>query len=563
MPRVRWASAHHPAVRVPGRLLPRAQPAVPTAPRDGGPRPTIPSSQPVLLYVGVLLLALCLSVMPAPLRAQDTLVVGSKNFEENRLLAEIFAQLLEAKTDLTVERRLNLAGTQVCFEALRTGAIDLYPAYSGTGLVSLLGESPNLSTSEALSRVRRVFLERWDLWWLSPLGFENAYEIAVPRSLARKHGLTTISDLAEISASLDAAFGYEFSEREDGLPGLREVYGLEFADVRPMQQALKYQAAGRGEIQALDVYTTDGRLLTYDLVVLEDDRDFFPPYEAAALVRGATLEAHPEIGTVLGLLAGAFDEDRMRELNLRLQENGEEASAVATDALTSLGLLEATGDRTETRTSSRTGFWGYVTSHRAELGRRTLEHLGMTAVALLLGCLLAIPLGLLLERRRDWAEGLIRGVGVTQTVPSLALLAFMIPLLGVGWVPAVAALWIYSLYPILRNTYSGVRDAGPGAVEAARALGMTEGQILRSIRLPLATPTILAGVRTAAVITVGTATLAAFIGAGGLGEPIVTGLQLANVPMILSGAVPAALLALLVDGVLALIERRLRPRGID
>lgn len=506
---------------------------------------------------------LAIALLALPTYAQETVVVGSKNFEENRLLAEIFAQLLEAKTDLTVERRLNLAGTQVCFEALRSGAIDVYPEYTGTGLVSILGESPDLSRAQALNRVRKVFLDRWNLWWLSPLGFENAYEIAVPQALARERSLATISDLAEISGNLDAAFGYEFTEREDGLPGLREVYGLEFANVRAMQQALKYQAAGQGEVQALDVYTTDGRLLTYDLVVLEDDRDFFPPYEAAALVRGATLESHPEVGTVLGLLAGAFDEQRMRRLNLRLQEEGEEATVVAADALAELGLIESGSGEDGSRGSSREGFWAYMVGHRSELGRLTLEHLGMTAVALLLGCLLAIPLGLALERRRDWAESLIRGVGVTQTVPSLALLAFMIPLLGVGWLPAVVALWIYSLYPILRNTYSGVRDAGPEAVEAARALGMTETQILRSIRLPLATPVILAGVRTAAVITVGTATLAAFIGAGGLGEPIVTGLQLANVSMILSGAVPAALLALLVDGVLALVERRLRPRGID
>ena len=511
---------------------------------------------PLLALLATLLLAF-------PVQAQDTIVVGSKNFEENRLLAEMFAQLLEAKTDLTVDRRLNLAGTQVCFEGVRTGAIDVYPEYTGTGLVSILGESPDLSRPEALNRVREVFLERWDLWWLSPLGFENSYEIAVPRSLAAKHDLQTLSDLAQISRTLDAAFGYEFAEREDGLPGLREVYGMEFANVRSMQQALKYQAAGQGDVQALDVYSTDGRLLTYDLVVLEDDRDFFPPYEAAALVRGTTLEEHPEVGAVLGLLAGAFDENRMRELNLRLQEGGEEAAAVAADALRELGLLESAEGAEDARRSNRAGFWSYMVSHRHELGQRTLEHLGMTAVALFLGCLLAIPLGLALERRRDWAETLIRGVGVTQTVPSLALVAFMIPLLGVGWLPAVVALWIYSLYPILRNTYSGVRDAGPDAVEAARALGMTEGQILRSIRLPLATPVILAGVRTAAVITVGTATLAAFIGAGGLGEPIITGLQLANVSMILSGAVPAAVLALLVDGLLALVERRLRPRGID
>ncbi|HYO15202.1 MAG TPA: ABC transporter permease, partial [Thermoanaerobaculia bacterium] len=209
------------------------------------------------------------------------------------------------------------------------------------------------------------------------------------------------------------------------------------------------------------------------------------------------------------------------------------------------------------------GVWEYLRAERRNLLRRTLEHLGLSAAALALGALIAIPLGLYLERRRWGAEPVIRFLGLFQTIPSLALLAFMIPVLGVGIVPAVVALWIYSLFPIVRNTYTGVRDADPRAVEAATALGMTPGQILRQIRLPLAAPVVMAGLRTAAVLTVGTATLAAFIGAGGLGEPIVTGLQLANTAMILSGAIPAAVLALLVDGVLGWIEKALRPPGLE
>jgi osmoprotectant transport system permease protein len=187
----------------------------------------------------------------------------------------------------------------------------------------------------------------------------------------------------------------------------------------------------------------------------------------------------------------------------------------------------------------------------------------LSASALVLGILVAIPLGLVLERRRDLAEPVIRAVGITQTIPSIALLAFMIPLLGIGTVPALVALWIYSLFPILRNTYTGVRDAAPDAVSAAGALGMTDWQVLRRVRLPLAAPVILAGVRTSAVLIVGTTTLAAFIGAGGLGVPIVAGLQMANTTMILSGALPAAALAVAVDMVLGRVEQRLRPRGIS
>jgi osmoprotectant transport system permease protein len=199
---------------------------------------------------------------------------------------------------------------------------------------------------------------------------------------------------------------------------------------------------------------------------------------------------------------------------------------------------------------------------KAQLGRLTLRHLLLVGVSLLAAILVAVPLGLGLERIRAGAEGTIRAVGVLQTVPSIALLAFMIPLAGIGVLPALVALFLYSLYPILRNTYTGVRDASPEAVDAARALGMTRWQQLRHVRLPLAAPVIMAGIRTAAVITVGTATLAAFIGAGGLGDPIVSGLALSDTRMILSGAIPAAVLALVVDGALAVAEKLVSPRGL-
>jgi osmoprotectant transport system permease protein len=502
---------------------------------------------------------MCAVVLPAA--GGDGIVVGSKNFAENRLLAEMFARLVEDRTGLGVERRMNLAGTQVCFEALRTGAIDLYPEYTGTGLVTLLGEPPRGDATATLNHVRREFLDQFDLWWLPPLGFENAYELAVPSELAKQYGLRTISDLAGVAKELRAGLGYEFIERDDGLPGLRKTYGLRFKDVRALQQTLKYQAVAAREVDCLDVYTTDGRLLVYDLTVLEDDLGFFPPYQAAPLVRGETLRSHPEIGNVLSLLADALDEEAMRGLNLRVQEKGEPIARVAQEALEGLGLV---GERPVDAVSTReVSFLGYMWSQRNELGMRTVEHLGLTALALALGVLVAVPLGLFLERRRGAAESVIRAVGVSQTIPSIALLAFMIPLFGVGAVPALVALWIYSIFPVLRNTYTGVREASPDAVEAARALGMTDGQVLRRVRLPLAVPVILAGARTSAVLTVGTATLAAFIGAGGLGVPIVAGLQLADTTRILSGALPAAALALVVDRGLAGVERLLRPRGMD
>ena len=494
------------------------------------------------------------------------IVVGSKNFAENRLLGELFAQLIEARTDLEVERRLGLAGTEFCFEALREGSIDIYPEYTGTGLVTLLGEDPSASKFEALGTVRAEFLRRFDLHWLAPIGFENSYELAVRGDLAvpGAGNLRTISDLVPFAPDLRAGFGHEFIERDDGLPGLARAYGIRFGSVQPMLQAPNYQAAAAGAIDVIDAYTTDGRLLVYDLVVLEDDLGFFPPYEAAPLVRGETLDRYPQIGAVLGLLGQAIDEDRMRAVNLRLQEQHEAIEVVAYDLLRDLELLPAGAETVSPDLAPpASGLIAYMWSRRRELGRYTVEHIALSGVALGLGILLAVPLALGLDRfRTGTSETLVRIIGMSQTLPSLALFGFLIPLLGVGVVPTVVALWIYSVFPILRNSCTGLREADPDAIEAATALGMTSGQVLRRVRLPLAVPTIMAGVRTAGVITIGTATIGAFIGAGGLGQPIIAGVQLVNIHQILSGAIPAALLALVADAALGGLGRALRPRGV-
>ena len=500
---------------------------------------------------------------PVLASSNSTIIVGSKNFLENRLLAEMFAQLIEAHTTLTVERRLGLAGTQICFQALTTGGIDLYPEYTGTGLVTILGEPAMRDPSAVLNRVRSEFRKRWNLWWLAPLGFDNSYALALRRDRAHAFNIRTITDLVRVAPKLKAGFGYEFIQRADGLPGLKQLYGLQFHDVVGMQQSLKYQATENGDVDVLDVYTTDGRLAVYDFVVLEDDRQFFPPYDATALVRGAMLKRHPELGQVLSLLTNALSPKRMRELNLRIQEQGEAIPQVAYDALHTLHLVKEDHPSTTATIKESTSFLSYMWERRATLMVRTGEHLGLAGTGLLLGIMLAIPLAFILERWRTGAETMIRFIGMSQTIPSMALLAFMIPLFGVGALPAIMALWIYSLYPIVRNTFSGLRDAAPTVVETGRALGMTEWQILRSVRLPLAAPTIMAGIRTAAIWTVGTATLAAFIGAGGLGVPIVSGLQLADVNIILSGALPATILALIVDGLLGWVERLVRPRGLE
>jgi osmoprotectant transport system permease protein len=483
-------------------------------------------------------------------------IVASKPFGESYLLAEMFSQLLEAR-GFRVDRRPGLGATEVAFQALRQGAIDVYPEYTGTGLLAILHEKPTPDPREVYDRVAREFRDRYGVRWLPPLGFENTYAIAVRRETATRLHLATLSDLARASSGLRAGLTADFIGRPDGLPGIAAAYGVRFRSVQALLPAVKYQALAAGEVDVIDGYSTDGFIARYDLVVLRDDRRFFPPYEAAALAGAGLGERRPGAVAALTELSGRLTVETMRRLNRRIEVDGEPIPRVAADALADLGLTRVPAASRAVGRTAGEGLLPYLWDRRATLASLTGRHVLLVVVSLGAAILAAVPLGLALERLRGGAEPVIRAVGVIQTVPGIALLAFMIPLLGIGVVPALVALFVYSIYPILRNTYTGVRDAAPEAVGAALALGMTPGQVLRYVRLPLAAPVIMAGIRTSAVINVGTATLAAFIGAGGLGDPIAAGLALSDTKMILSGALPAALLALAVDAGLGMCERAL------
>jgi osmoprotectant transport system permease protein len=487
------------------------------------------------------------------------ITVASKPFAESYLLGEMFAQLLEAR-GFRVDRRLGLGATEIAFGALRSGAIDVYPEYTGTGLLAILHEQPQRDARAVFGRVATVFPQRFDAYWLPPLGFENTYAIAVRPETAARYGLRTLTDLSRAAPRLTAGLTPDFVGRPDGLPGLQREYDLRFASVRSLLQSVKYSALVSGNVDVIDGYSTDGLIARHQLVVLADDRNFFPPYEAAALVHGRFYREFPGAVAALTELSGRIDQHFMRRLNERVEARGEPVPEVAAAALRELDLAGDALLEGEAAGESESSLLRYFVDRRVLLARLTLRHLLLVLTSLSAAIVIAVPIGLALERGGATAEPVIRAFGVLQTIPGIALLAFMIPLLGIGVVPALVALFLYSLYPILRNTYSGVRDAGPDAVEAARALGMTPGQVLRFVRLPLASPIIMAGIRTAAVIGVGTATLAAFIGAGGLGDPIVAGLALSDTRMILFGAIPAALLALVVDTALAVIERFITAR---
>ena len=505
-----------------------------------------------------LVLALLVSALRLPARADPpTVVVGAKNFTEGAILAELMAQAIERHTDAHVERRFNLAGTQVAFEALRTGGIDLYAEYTGTGLRDILGDaSPVQNAAQALARVSDAFAERYNLLWLAPFGFNNTYVLMMRRDRAQALGIATLGDLA--AHPLRYGMSHEFLERRDGMPGLRGVYDLNVASLVGMEHDLAYSALAEGAIDVSDGYSTDAKIVTQYLTVLVDDKHFFPPYEGAPLLRRDLVTRLPGVVDALSLLAGRVDDDTMRRLNHAVEGENRNPAEVAGTFLQQLGLIDTAVD-TQTRARSLLGLlW--------QRRRVTLDlaswHLVLTGSAELLACLVAIPLGIGASRRPRLATVALGGAGVMQTIPSIALLAFMLPLFGIGAKPAIAALFFYGLLPILRNTVTGLRGIDQRMIEVGLGLGMTPGQLLRQVELPLAAPVILAGVRTSTVINIGTATLAAFIGAGGLGDPIVTGLTVTDVNLILSGALPAALLAVLVDGLLAGVERWATPRGL-
>jgi glycine betaine/choline ABC-type transport system substrate-binding protein/ABC-type proline/glycine betaine transport system permease subunit len=479
---------------------------------------------------------LLLCAAPA-LRAGTALAVGSKAFAESHVLAEIAAQLLEHH-GFAVERRLGLGGTLITYTALREGEIDLYPEYSGT-LAQVILKQPGLQ-GDALRAAAAG--ERLSL--AAQFGFNNSYALAAPRSLAQRLGLESISDLARYP-DLRLGFSLEFLRREDGWPALRAHYALP-QQALGMEHALAYPALQAGQLDITDAYTTDGELERYAITLLADDRGFFPAYDALLLARQ---DLPPEAARVLAQLDGRLDGATMRDLNRQVNQEGLSPRAVASGFLAATGLLPTERPGAATAPPGR---WRRIAGH-------ILTHLKLTGSALALACALAIPLALAASRLPRLARVLVYLCGLLQTIPALALLALLIPWLGLGAAPAVLALFLYSLLPIVRNTLTGIDSVDPLLRQVATGIGLGTWQRLWHIELPLALPTLLAGIRTAAIISIGTATLAAFVGAGGLGEPIITGLTLNDHRMILEGAIPAALLALLAELLFEGAERLLRP----
>lgn len=494
--------------------------------------------------VAMLLVVLCAAASAAQQADRsDRLVIGSKSFTESAILGHALRLLAQDAGEDAILR--SFPGSTIAFTALRTGEIHAYPEYTGTLRRELLS-GIGLETDEEL---RDALAER-GIAMSDPIGFNNTYAIGVTRRTAERLGLRTVSDLAR-HPGLRLAFSTEFMNRGDGWPGLRDTYDFQ-SPARGIEHSLAYRALETGAIDATDLYSTDAQIGAMDLVVLEDDKGYFPRYDAIILYRSELETTHPHALASMLRLEGRIDEETMRTLNARAEiGDGDgprlDPAVVAADAVESWFGVQAP-PATE--------------SLRARVLARTWEHLALVGVSLGVAITLALPLGVVAARSRAAAGPILAATGILQTIPAIALLVLLIEPFGIGPRTAIVALILYSLLPIVRNTHAGLTGIPGDLIESADAIGLTRLQRLRAVELPIALPTVLAGIKTAAVINVGTATLGGFISAGGYGQPIFTGITQNNFDKILEGAVPAAAMAILAQLAFDAVDRLIVPRGL-
>lgn len=466
----------------------------------------------------------------AAMAADGTLHVGSKRFTESYILGEVLTQTA-AKVG-PAQHRQGLGNTAIVLAALQAGSIDVYPEYLGTIDQEIL-KNTRASTLDEM----RAQLAKLGLGVGVPLGFNNTYALAVR---ADQQDIKQLSDLKS-HPTLKFGLSHEFIGRADGWPGLKERYGFT-SEPRGLDHGIAYEALNARQVDVIDIYSTDAKIAQYKLRVLDDDLHYFPRYDAVLLYRLDLPQRLPKAWHALQALQGTISNADMIAMNAAVEIGGKSFAAVAQARLTPTATTTA-------RDGLRAKLFG------PDLWQLTRQHLLLVALSLALACLVGIPLGVLAAHVKALRQPVLALVGVLQTVPSLALLAIMIPLLGmIGTVPALVALFVYALLPIVRNTCTGILQVPAGLRTAAVALGLRRGVTLTHIELPLALPVILAGIKTAAVMCVGTATIAAFIGAGGYGERITIGLALNDNDMLLAGAIPAAVLALITQGLFELAE---------
>lgn len=493
-----------------------------------------------LLKTSLILFLFILNSCNSSNDSQNEIKVGSKKFTESVILGEIISQLA-ANAGADVEYRKELGGTRVLWNALLNGDIDIYPEYTGTITQEILSDK-NINDLKDLKNE----LSEYDIEISKPLGFNNTYAIGMKRDRADKLGIDKISDLKK-HPDLKFGFTNEFLDRGDGWPSLQKAYRLNQQNVTGLDHDLAYRGLESGHIDVIDLYSTDAEINYYDLKVLKDDKKHFKDYFAVLLYRKDLEDRDPKALSSVIKLENNISEESMVSMNAESKIEGLSDGAIASNFIKEKFLIETIPVK-ETFLS--------------RLFHNTLQHLFLVVISLSAAIIVAIPLGIFAYKSQKFGNLVLSIVGIIQTLPSLALLVFMIPFFGIGAVPAIVALFLYSLLPIVRNTYTGLKEIPRDIEESAQALGLTEFARLRLIEIPIASRSILSGIKTSAVINVGTATLGALIGAGGYGQPILTGIRLDNIGLILEGAIPAAVMALLVQGLFDLSERVFVPKGL-
>lgn len=494
-------------------------------------------------FLSILILA------PAVAWAADDVTrvtVGSKAFTESVILGEVVVQLARHQ-EYEAAHKQQIGGTRLVWEALLAGQVDVYPEYTGTMIEEILADQ-NLDGEAAL----KAKLAELGLRMTRPLGFNNTYAIGMKEERAEQLAIRTISDL-QGHPELRVRFSNEFMQRDDGWPSLSARYQLPHTDVRGLEHALAYKALDEGVIDVTDLYVTDAKIQALQLRLLEDDRSHFPRYDAVFVFREDLMQRAPKLVRALHSLEGQISDAQMVGLNANVEIEGMSEAQVAADF-----LARTLGIKSVTKQESTIG----------QVARHALEHLNMVGVSLLAAVLVAVPLGIIAAYRANLAQPILAVTGIIQTIPAIALLVLLIRPIGyfvkdLGYPQVVVALFLYSLLPIVRNTYTGLQTISPQLRESAIALGLPPLVRLWRIELPLASRTILAGIKTAAVINVGFATLGGLIGAGGFGEPIFAGIRRQDdFTTIVLGALPAAALAMIVQGAFELAERVIVPRAL-
>ncbi len=485
--------------------------------------------------IGLSLLLVLSAILPS---VAQTIVVGSKKFTESYVLGEIAKRVLQ-NAGFKVEHKQGIGATEIVWLALIHGDVTAYPDYTGTIGEQIL-KKPGGMTAGAMQKA----LEKFGVGMTGDLGFDDTYALAMRRQDAERMAIRRISDLKSHS-DLRVVLTHEFLGRKDGWVPLQARYGLHMSNVKGVEHTLGYDALLAGEADVKDAYSTDAKLADKRFVILEDDLGYFPKYRAVFLYR---LNAPEKAIRALRTLEGEIDEAKMVRLNAEAEKT--KNFTLAASLYFGAQARKTAGEHTEPLLP--------------QLLKWTREHLSLVAKSLAFAILIGVPLGIVAGRPGPAGQFILGTVGVIQTIPSLALLALLVPLpfFGISQTTAIFALFLYSLLPIVRNTATGLQDIPTPIRESAAALGLEPFAQLRKVYLPMSSRTILAGIKTSAIINVGTATLAALIGAGGYGEPIIKGLSLDDTPTILQGAIPAAVLAIVVQLAFDLLDRILIPKGL-